>query len=78
MDRTTTTANLKQGILADFDSENGDGVFGMARHGGLLVPGHPPTRRYRGEHRRSIPLRELGSALVGASGGPDQCQAVHS
>src|SRR5258705_5942306 len=45
-----------EGVLADVDAENGDGVFGMARHGGLLVPGHPPD--YCGEHRRSIPLGE--------------------
>ena len=47
-----------EGVLADVDAENGDGVFGMARHGGLLAPGHPPTRGYCGEHRRSIPLKE--------------------
>jgi len=45
-----------EGGLADVDAENGDGIFGMARHGGLLAPGHPPTRGYCGEHRRSIPL----------------------
>src|SRR5262245_11486786 len=48
-----------EGILADVDAENGDCVFGMARHGGLLAPGHPPTRGYCGEHRRSIPLRDV-------------------
>src|SRR5215467_11491002 len=54
-------ADEVEGVLADVDAEDGDGVFRLARHGpGSLLGSAPrPTTGYCGEHRRSIPLGDL-------------------
>jgi hypothetical protein len=53
-----------EGILADVDAENGDGVLGVVRHGGLLVSAPRSTLAYCGEHRRSIPLGNLARQVA--------------
>src|SRR5215813_8687283 len=54
-------ADEVEGILADVDAEDGDGVFRLARHGLGSLFGSAPrsTLGYSGEHRRSIPLAEV-------------------
>jgi hypothetical protein len=49
-----------EGVLADVDAEDGDGVCGLARHSGAPYCRLPPfDAGYRGEHRRSIPLADV-------------------
>src|SRR5215813_4512403 len=54
-------ADEVEGVLADVDAEDGDGVFRLARHGLSSLLGEAPrsTPGYCGEHRRSIPLTDL-------------------
>jgi hypothetical protein len=53
-------ADEVEGVLADVDAEDGDGVSGLARHGGAPYCRVPPfDTGYCGEHRRSIPLRDM-------------------
>jgi len=60
-------ADEVEGVLADVDAEDGDGVFRLARHGLSSLLGEAPrsTPGYCGEHRRSIPLTDWrASALL--------------
>src|SRR5215467_6263810 len=59
-------ADEVEGVLADVDAEDGDGVFRLARHGpGSLLGSAPrPTTGYCGEHRRSIPKNETAHAVA--------------
>ena len=54
-------------VLADVDAENGDSVFGIARHGGLHCSWAPLDAGYCGEHRRSIPLAGPSTTYVGVN-----------
>src|SRR5262249_39485460 len=53
--------NVQEGVLADADAEDGDGVFRVARHGpgSLLWSAPRSTLGDCGEPRRSIPLGDL-------------------
>ena len=57
LDAVKTAARL----LADVDAENSDGVFALARHGGLLTAFTPLDTGYCEEHRRSMPLAAIGT-----------------
>src|SRR5215831_19538268 len=59
-------ADEVEGVLADVDAEVGDGVFRLARHGPGSLLGSAPrsTTGYCGEHRRSIPLREVNITYI--------------
>ena len=50
-------ADEVDGVLADVDAEDGDGVFRLARHGPGFLLGSTPhsTTGYGPEHHRSIP-----------------------
>jgi len=39
-------ADAVEGALTHVDAEDGDGVFGVARHGGTPCLGEPPARRW--------------------------------
>src|SRR5262245_5025824 len=58
-------ADEVEGVLADVDAEDGDGVFRLARHGLSSLLGEAPrsTPGYCGEHRRSIPLTVVPACL---------------
>jgi hypothetical protein len=53
-------ADEVESVLADVDAKDGDGLIGLARHGGTPCYRLPPfDAGYCGQHRRSIPLGDL-------------------